>query len=60
MSKTNWNQIEVKQAWDQIAEIAEEQLIYFNKTKQEKIKKSIALLDGFVHKKQHVHCSKRN
>lgn len=51
MPKIDWNQIEVEQAWDHIAEIAEEQLIYFNKTTQEKVKKSIELLDKFVHKK---------
>lgn len=43
--------IETKKAWDLIAEIAEERLIYFENRTQKEIRKAIYILDKYIYKK---------
>ena len=43
--------IEVKRAWDQLGEIVENRMIYFETHTQKEIKNAISTLDKFIYKK---------
>lgn len=44
--------IEVKRAWDEIGNIVEEQMIYFEMHTQKKLEKAISTLDKFIYKQK--------
>ena len=50
MQHTNWQNLEIKQHWEIIAETTEEQMIYFSMEKQKELKKSIQIIDKLIQK----------
>lgn len=48
MQHTNWKILEIKQCWDNLARILDEQMIYFSAETQERIEKEIDIVHKHI------------
>ena len=46
--QTNWNNRDIQLAWDKVASIAEEQMIYLNQNQREQLEKAIEKVNTHI------------